>query len=122
MDSSDEEWATAYAAMDPISQLGWRNRRGSIEGPAEQLMRDVLQAADVVHSDAMSEMGESGTNNDEWPEQAEDSNAGSLPHGMGASRSPTVSIEVDQEGGAPVQKSKSASICAWKLTCVRGQS
>ena len=56
-DSSDEEWANAYATMDPISQLGWRNRRGANEGPAEQLLRDVFEAADVVHSNAMSEVG-----------------------------------------------------------------
>lgn len=98
-DSSDEEWAAAYAAMDPIRQLGWRNRRGTGEGPADQLMRDVFQAADQVHSDAMSRMGAS--------RHREGSN--SAPNGMAAivdsmSRptnacsSPAMSVEVDQDG------------------------
>lgn len=55
-DNSDKKWAHAYANMDPVSQLGWRNRRGAGEGPAEELMRDVFAATDEVHSNAMTEM------------------------------------------------------------------
>lgn len=57
-DSSDEEWDIAYAAMDPIAQLGWGNQGPGVEGPATHIVRDVLAAADVVHEDAMSEYGE----------------------------------------------------------------
>lgn len=97
-DSSDEEWANAYAAMDPISQLGWRNRRGGGEGPAEQLMRDVLEAADVVHYDAMSEMVASTNNNDEGPVNVDGIVGGQMASDAGGSSSSTASVEVDQEG------------------------
>lgn len=99
VDSSDEEWATAYATMDPISQLGWRNRRLGVEGPASQLMRDVFDAADAIHSDAMSEMVASrDTDDDGSPVNAPQMGEASVsPIGNG-SQSPTSSEEVDQEG------------------------
>lgn len=43
--------------MDPIAQLGWRNQRGQVEGPAAQLVRDVFVVANLMHKDAMSQMG-----------------------------------------------------------------
>jgi hypothetical protein len=103
-DSSDEEWADAYATMDPISQLGWRNRRGGVEGPAEQLMRDVMEVADVVHSDAMCERAASRNTEEEAQSNAEEEaqlNAGeridpSMSRRRGSSPSPTGSEEVDQ--------------------------
>ena len=97
-DSSDEEWTNAYATMDAVSQLGWRNRRVGVEGPAEQLMRDILEAADVVHSDAMSEMAASRSHNGEWPGDADVALVGSMSRQRGNSRSPTASVEVDHEG------------------------
>ena len=97
-DSSDEEWAVAYATMDPISQLGWRNRRGGAEGPAEQLMRDVMEAADAVHSDAMSERVASTNHNEEFPLNADETIPGSRSQEAGGRMSPTASDEVDQEG------------------------
>lgn len=57
--------------MDPISQLGWRNRHRGLEGPAAQLMRDVMEAADVVHSDAMSERVASSNNDEHSPFSAD---------------------------------------------------
>jgi hypothetical protein len=98
MDSSDEEWANAYAAMDPASQLGWRNRRGVVEGPAEELMRDLLEAADVVHTNSMSDMAESRNTANDNPVGAVDSNAGSMPRSGDGSLSPTASVEVSQQG------------------------
>lgn len=56
-DSSDKEWDIAYAAMDLIAQLGWGNQRGEVEGPAAQLVRDVFVAANLLHKDAMSQIG-----------------------------------------------------------------
>lgn len=107
-DSSDEEWTNAYATMDPISQLGWRNRRGGVEGPAEQLMRDVMEAADVVHSDAMSErvasrnnddeLHHSRNNDDELHFNAEETSVGSMSRHKVSSMNPTGSVEVDQRG------------------------
>lgn len=97
-DSSDEEWTNAYATMDPISQLGWRSRRVGVEGPAELMMRDILGAADVVHSDAMSEMSGSRTNNEEWHGEGDEDIVGSMSRQSSSSTSPTGSAEVDQDG------------------------
>lgn len=97
-DSSDEEWADAYARMDPISQLGWRSRRGVVEGPAQQLMRDVLEAADGLQHDAMAEMGASRNNADDLNLNAGASVAGPIPRDVSGSRSPSASVEVDQDG------------------------
>lgn len=99
-DSSDEEWAAAYSTMDTISQLGWRNRRGEVVGPAEQLMRDVFEVADEVHEAAMSEMvgsvhsGESVVHVDE-PGAV----AGFMSDPSDVCKQPATSVEVDQEGG-----------------------
>jgi hypothetical protein len=98
-DSSDNEWAAAYVTMDPLHQLGWRNRRAGAEGPAEQLLRDVFDAADALHSEAMSDSVGSRRNNDE------EGPVHNVPHGdesvsrpSADCRSPTSSEEVDQEG------------------------
>lgn len=99
-DSSDEEWATAYASMDQISQLGWRNRRVGVDGPAEQLLRDVFEAADALHSDAMSEMAGSRHNADDDDHVNEiGTEMGSMPRSSDGCLSPTNSISVDQAGG-----------------------
>lgn len=97
-DSSDDEWANAYAAMDPISQLGWRNRRGSPEGPAEQLVRDVLESADVVHSNSMAEMVASRNNDNNRAMSAHDTTTASMSGHGGVSTSLAASVGVDQEG------------------------
>lgn len=97
-DSSDEEWATAYATMDAASQLGWRSRRCVVEGPAEELMRDIMETADVVHSNSMSGMAGSRHNNNESIHVADDSSGASMPPHRGESRSPSASVEVDQQG------------------------
>ena len=98
-DSSDEEWETAYAAMDPASQLGWRNRRGPIEGPGERLMRDIFEAADAVHSAAMSHMDGSRSGlNDESHVGVDATPLGSVLRPGDGCGSPTTSVEVEQEG------------------------
>jgi hypothetical protein len=102
-DSSDEEWATAYATMDAASQLGWRSRRGVVEGPAEELMRDIMETADVVHSNSMSNMAGSRNSNNESIPVADDSSGASMPRHIGESRSPSASIEVDQQGAHPLR-------------------
>lgn len=56
MDSSDEEWEAAYAALDPKDQIGWGNRRGQVAEVGANLVRDVFTAADQLHENAMSEM------------------------------------------------------------------
>lgn len=55
-DSSDEEWETAYAALDPISQIGWGHRRTEVNAVGSHVVRDVFLAADELHEEAMSEM------------------------------------------------------------------
>lgn len=55
-DSSDEEWDVAYAALDPIAQMGWGNRRQEANGVDVDLVRDVFVAADEMHDNAMSTM------------------------------------------------------------------
>lgn len=55
-DSSDEEWEAAYAALDPVAQIGWGNRRAEGNEVGAQLVRDVFEAADEMHDNAMSEM------------------------------------------------------------------
>ena len=103
-DSSDEEWASAYARMDPISQWGWRNRRGGAEGPAEQIMRDVYEAADVVHSDAMSEMvGSTVAIEEERVVEEQATLPVLMPHGGDGPRTAAASVEVDQEGRTSVR-------------------
>lgn len=97
-DSSDEEWAHDYAAMDPASQLGWRNRRGPAEGPAEELMREIMEAADVVHSNSMADMAASRTGVAGSPPFAEAGIADSMARSREGSRSPSASVEVGQEG------------------------
>ena len=56
-DSSDEEWEIANSGMDPLTRLHWGSMVGVDRRGAAQMVRDVLLAADVVHEDAMSEMG-----------------------------------------------------------------
>ena len=55
-DSSDEEWEAAYAALDPLAQIGWGNRRAEAVAVGANLVRDVFVAADEMHDIAMSEM------------------------------------------------------------------
>ena len=55
-DNSDEEWEAAYAAMDPILQIGWGNRREEVHEVGATLVRNVFVAADQMHADAMSVM------------------------------------------------------------------
>lgn len=151
-DSSDEEWASAYATMDPLSQLGWRNRRAGVEGPAEQLMRDVFEAVDAVHSDAMLEMGgssdtidnegaanvdnaavhsmSSSRNDDEGAVHVDAAVMESMSSPRAGYRSPTASVEVDQEGAAfsSCLLSSACILCTHtsngcaRLRCKRGRS
>lgn len=94
--------------MDPASQLGWRNRRAAVEGPAEELVRDILEAADAVHTDSMSDMAASTENDNGSPVTAEESLAGSVLRRRDGSLSPDASGEVDRQGG-----------CGWHLSqCV----
>jgi hypothetical protein len=98
-DSSDEEWAAAYVAMDPLRQLGWRNRRAGVEGPAEQLLRDVFDVADAVQSDAMSDsVGSRLDNDEEGHVHIVLPGDGSVSRPSDDYRRPTSSEEVDQEG------------------------
>lgn len=98
-DSSDEEWASAFHRMDPISQLGWRNRRGFREGPGDQLLRDVFEVSDAVHSAAMSTMAGGGNDDDdERPVGVDATGMGSMPRPAHGRRSPETSVEVEQEG------------------------
>lgn len=97
-----------YAAMDPASQLGWRNRRAAFEGPAEELVRDILEATDAVYTDSMSDMAGSRENDNESPVSADESLAGSVLWPTNGNLSPDASGEVDQQGG-----------CGWHLSqCV----
>jgi hypothetical protein len=99
-DSSDEEWAAAYVTMDPVHQLGWRNRRARVEEPAEQLLRDVFDAADALHSEAMSDsVGSRRHNDQEGPLHNVLPGDGSVSRPSDDRRSPTSSEEVDQQGG-----------------------
>ena len=84
--------------MDPISQLGWRNRGNGVVGPAAQLVRDVFAAADVVHSDAMSEMHGSGYEEAALHVQMEATVDSSTSRHTKCSTSLAASVEVDQEG------------------------
>ena len=114
-DSSDEEWEIAFAHMDPQSQMGWRNRRRAFEGPGEQLMRDVYEAADEVHLAAMSAMA--GSRNDEHVEAHVGVDAtplGSmLRPGDGCTR-PTMSEEVEQEGECAIHCPKPSNFQSCK--------
>lgn len=108
-DSSDEEWEAAYAALDPIAQLGWRHHHDSASAVGAHLVRDVFVAADEMHNNAMSEM-EGNTFTE----------GGSEVHGEGTSgreasmSTPTEesdtrlqNMDLDQEG--------ESQICRWFL-------
>lgn len=53
-DSSDEEWDAAFAALDPVAQIGWANPSGRAPELGANLVRDVFVASDVMHVTAMS--------------------------------------------------------------------
>ena len=94
--------------MDPASQLGWRNQRAAVEGPEEELVRDILEATDAIHTDSMSDMAGSTENTNESPVSADESLAGSVLQRRDGSLSPDASGEVDRQGG-----------CGWHLSqCV----
>ena len=98
MDSSDEEWANAYAAMDPISQLGWGNRGGGVERPTAMLVRDVFIAADALHADAMSQMGGNTEDLDESSENMEASMDEHMRQSRNTSTNEVDNMERDDEG------------------------
>jgi len=70
-DSSDEEWEAAYAALDPVFQCGWGNRITEGNEVGAQLVRDVFEAADEMHDNAMSEM-EGNTEVEDVPDNVPD--------------------------------------------------
>ena len=51
--------------MDPIAQLGWVHRSAEAEGPAADLVRDAFHAVDLMHEDAMSQIGGNSSSGDE---------------------------------------------------------
>jgi hypothetical protein len=61
-------------------------------------MRDIMQAADVVHSNSMADMAASRTGGAGSPVLAEAGIAGSMTRNRERGRSPSASVEVDQEG------------------------
>ena len=88
-DSSDEEWDADYAAMDPISQLGFRHNQVEVEGPGAQLVRDVFVVADAMHDDAMSHMGGNNSIGDECADAVD----------VAAESSSSPSTEVNMDAG-----------------------
>lgn len=66
-DTSDEEWEAAYAALDPLEQIGFGNRRVGDTTAGGNLVRDILAAADAVHDNAMSEMDGNTVMDEEIP-------------------------------------------------------
>ena len=84
--------------MDPISQLGWRHRRGEVQGPASQLVRDVFVAADLVHLDAMSDVGGDSPMDEHCPESGEAPADGTVNHSPRRNTYPGPGVEVDDEG------------------------
>lgn len=55
-DSSDEEWDSAYAAMDPISRLQSLHQNVDVAGPPDVPVRDVFVQSDAIHDAAMAEI------------------------------------------------------------------
>lgn len=89
-DSSDEEWDIAYAAMDPVAQLGWGHRR-MVSAGGEDMVRDVFVAADAVHAAAMSAMDANKENDDHSGDNGLD--------GVGESAPMTVEGSVEADDG-----------------------
>jgi len=120
-DSSDEEWDADYAAMDPISQLGWGHNQVEVEGPAAQLVRDVFVAADAMHDVAMSHMGGNSSIGDECGGSAD------VAASLSSSPSPSVNMDAETLNDAPLQGewcclSCTSFGCAYaELECSRGQ-
>jgi hypothetical protein len=100
-DSSDEEWEAAYNALDPIAQLGWRNRWAEVNAVGGDLVRDVFVAADEMHENAMSQM-EGNTLMVEGT-QGEGADVGEAPilSGMERSMDADNNVNFDTEGEAP---------------------
>lgn len=100
-DSSDEEWEAAYNALDPIAQLGWRNRRAEVNAVGGNLVRDVFVAADEMHENAMSQM--EGNTVMEEGSQGSGADVGEAPtlSGMERSMDGDNSVNFDTEGEKP---------------------
>ena len=98
--SSDEEWEAAYAALDPIARIGWVNRCAPTTAVGAQLVRDVFQAADAMHDNAMSEMDGNTTMEEETGGHGTGAADGgsSTPLGTEASVEHLQSMEVELEG------------------------
>ena len=82
-----------------------------MEGPGDQLVRDVFEASDAVHSAAMSTMaggrndddderpvGGRNDDDDERPVGVDATGSGSMVRPARDRRSPATSVEVEQEG------------------------
>ena len=100
-DSSDEEWDAAYAALDPIAQLGWRNRSGGVNAVGADLLRDVFAAADEMHENAMSEVEGNTPMEEEDREERSGAGEASTSHGREGNMESVDSVELGLEGEAP---------------------
>jgi hypothetical protein len=97
-DTSDEEWEAAYAALDPIAQIGWVNRLAEANAVGADLVRDVFVAADEMHDHAMSEMdGNTQSEEINWAGDVAGGEATTSSRTDGSNH-PSDSEEVDMEG------------------------
>lgn len=100
-DSSDEEWEAAYAAMDPMAQIGWVHRIAEANAGGADVVRDVFVAADEMHDHAMSEMdGNTQSEEANWGVVDGGAEATSSQHTDGSAEH-SDSEEAEMEGEMP---------------------
>lgn len=102
-DTSDEEWDAAYAALDPIAQIGWVNRLAEADAVGADLVRDVFVAADEMHDHAMSEMGGNTQSEERDWGGGVDGGAASTSRRIDGSSQHSYSEEVEMEGMTTMQ-------------------
>lgn len=98
-DSSDDEWDRAHAALDPIAQIGWGNRSIDAHGAAARAVRDVFQAAEDAHDEAMSDLDGMAENDAGSGGEGRDAALQSEAHEGGAGMDAGHIVEGEIDGG-----------------------
>lgn len=98
-DSSDEEWDAAFAALDPISRIGWANTTGRAPEFGAHLVRDVFVAADELHVNAMSSIdGNTAVDGMDCEDAADDAGVESRTGGTEGAADAGDNVDDESEG------------------------
>lgn len=114
-DSSDEEWANAYAAMDPMTQHGWGTPQNAIGNGTTRLVRDVFVAADRVHEAALLEMAAYSNDEADNMDSTQHTEGDASEAGM---QNQGCSEERYEKGNGPRGWVLGLPLCAWQRQCL----